>query len=215
MKKEQAYKYMKEKILQGVWGTDKAIDVNQITKELNISRTPVGKALRKLEHEGYLAIIPQVGVFVKLPDEREVYEKMLVSATIDALTTSHATMKISDEKLDYLEQLLFKMEDPELSYQEYKNLNNEFHTIIIHASELNHIIEISKELWDYLNYVTSPRDLFSGQSRRESQAQHWMLYHSLRGRDAEMAKKVMEKHMDRVVESVMEKVNKCKIQNNL
>lgn len=205
MKQEQAYKYMKEQILESIWVTDTAININEITKELNISRTPVNKALRKLEHEGYLSIIPQVGVFVKRPNEQEVYEKMLVCATIDTLTTSHAALKISNEDLDYLEKLLYKMEDSQLSYQEYAKVNLEFHSIIIHASGLNYIIDIAKEIWDYLNYVTSPYDLFSGESRKQSQSEHWMIYHSLRERDPNMVKLVMEKHMNRVVQSVKKK----------
>lgn len=203
MKQAKAYKYIKKKILNRYWSTDQAIDVNRISNELNISRTPINKALRKLEHEGYLKIIPQVGVFVKEPDEQEVYEKMLVSSTLDALTTSQAALKITNDQLDYLQQLLYKMEDANLSFQEYRKLNVEFHTTIIHASELHHIIKISKELWDYLNYVTNPSDLFTGESREESQAEHWMLYFSLRRRDAELARRVMEKHMDRVINSAM------------
>ncbi|WP_226037537.1 GntR family transcriptional regulator [Aquibacillus saliphilus] len=205
MKIEVAYKYIKEQILTDAWGNDTALNINEIIKTLNISRTPVNKALRKLEHEGYLSIIPQVGVFVKQPDEKEVYEKMLVCATIDALMTSHAALKISEERLLYLEELLVKMEEPTLNYQEYAELNIEFHTVILHASELDYILDITREIWDYLHYVSSPYQLFSGESRKLSQTEHWMIYNSLKERDSNMARTIMEKHMERVAEKVKDR----------
>ncbi len=206
MKKEQAYKYLKEQILNGTWDTETAINVSDITSMLNISRTPINKALRKLEHEGYLNIIPQVGVFVKRPNEQEVYEKMLVSATIDSLMTSQATFHISDDKLDDLEDLLYQMEDESVSHEEYARLNVVFHTTIIYASGLTYVIDIAQELWDYLNYVSSPDELFSGKSRKQSQSEHWIIYFALRDGDSSTVKTVMERHMLRVAESSKKKL---------
>ncbi|WP_171038064.1 GntR family transcriptional regulator [Aquibacillus sediminis] len=206
MKIEAAYKYIKENILQGDWSREEAINVNNITKTLNISRTPVNKALRRLEQEGYITIVPQVGVFVKQPDPQEVYEKMLICATIDALMTSHAALTISEEKLAYLEELLYQMEDETLPYDQYAELNIEFHTVILHASGLKYMLEITKEYWDYLNYVSSPHDLFAGEARKRSHIEHWMIYNSLVERDSAMARSVMEKHMERVAKHVKKKM---------
>lgn len=200
MKKEQAYKYIKQQILQGTWTTNKAINVNKVIEELKISRTPVNKALRQLENEGFLNIIPQVGVFVKQPDEREVYERLLVCAQLDSLMTGHAAMEINNQTLEKLEKTLIKMEDPNLSNEQYGEMNIMFHSQIIYSSGLQYMIDMTKQLWDYLNYVNSPNELFYHEVRKRSQIEHWMIYHSLQERDSDMAKKVMEKHMARVAE---------------
>ena len=70
MKIDKAYRYIKRQIIDGIWEPETAINVNEITEKLNMSRTPVHKALSKLEQEGFLSIIPQVGVFVKRPDQK-------------------------------------------------------------------------------------------------------------------------------------------------
>ena len=44
--------------------------------------------------------------------------------------------KNNEEKIDYLEELLKKMDLPELSSDEYSTLNIEFHSVIYAASEL-------------------------------------------------------------------------------
>jgi DNA-binding GntR family transcriptional regulator len=204
MKIEKAYRYVKRQIIDGVWKPDTAINVNEISALLNISRTPINKALAKLEQEGFLSIIPQVGVFVKRPDPHDVLERLLVCANLDALMTEQAALKIKEEELAYMESLLTKMDNPDLSYDEYSSLNIEFHRAIYQASELTYTFNLAKQLWDYLNYVGNPDFLFSKERRKKSQTEHWMIYYSLKQKDSQMAKKLMEKHLHGVAASMID-----------
>ena len=99
-----------------------------------------------------------------------------MGATLDALLTEQAVPKMNEEKIIYLEELLKKMDRPELSSDEYSALNVEFHSVIYAASELEYTIEFTKQIWDYLNYIGSPDDLFSKEKRERSQREHWMIY---------------------------------------
>ncbi len=94
MKIDHAYRYIKRQIIEGIWEPEKAINVNEITGKLNMSRTPVHKALSKLQQEGFLTVIPQVGVFVKRPDPEEVLERLLVCANLDALMAEQAALHL-------------------------------------------------------------------------------------------------------------------------
>ena len=98
MKIDKAYRYIKRLIIEGIWEPETSINVNEITEKLNMSRTPVHKALSKLEQEGFLTIIPQVGVFVKRPDPEEVLERLLVCANLDALMTEQAALYLNEEE---------------------------------------------------------------------------------------------------------------------
>lgn len=205
MKKEQAYKYIKRLIIDGKWDLDTAINVNEIAENLNMSRTPIHKALTQLEQEGFLSIIPQVGVFVKRPDEDEVIERLLVCANLDALMTERAALNMNEEKLSLLKNILIEMDNLDLSNDDYSNLNIEFHRTIYEASGLNYTFNLAKQLWDYLNYVGNPDFLFSQERRKQSQSEHWMIFYSLKEKDSKMAKTLMEKHMRRVADSVAKK----------
>ncbi|MGO4498913.1 GntR family transcriptional regulator [Paenibacillus sp. 2RAB27] len=205
MKIDKAYRYIKKLVTDGTWDPDTAINVNEITETLNISRTPIHKALSKLEDEGFLKIIPQVGVFVKKPDYDEVHERLLVCANLEYLMTEQAALKISDEQLAKLENLLVKMERPEMTNQNYANLNTEFHRTIYEASNLHFTLNFAKQFWDYLNYVGNPDILFVGEKRKKSQTEHWMIYYSLKDRNSKMAKSLMEMHNSRVASIVLEK----------
>ena len=207
MKKKKAYAYIKRLILDGKWDLEESINVNEITEHLQMSRTPIHKALTQLEQEGFLTIIPQVGVFVKKPEQSEVIERILVGATLDALLTEQAVPKMNEEKIIYLEELLKKMDRPEWSSDEYSALNVEFHSVIYAASELEYTIEFTKQIWDYLNYIGSPDDLFSKEKRERSQREHWMIYQTIKDRDSKLAKTLMENHVRRISVSVKEMFN--------
>ena len=71
----------------------------------NISRTPIHKALSKLEQEGFIKIIPQVGVFVKRPDRHGVIERLLVCANLDALMTRTAAYNLTEEEFTNMENI--------------------------------------------------------------------------------------------------------------
>ena len=204
MKKAKAYAYIKRQIMDGKWDLEESINVNEITEHLQMSRTPIHKALSQLAQEGFLKIIPQVGVFVRKPKKSEVMERILVCSNLDTLMTEQAVPKISEGTIDYLEELLKKMDRPEWSSDEYSALNVEFHSVIYAASELEYTIEFTKQIWDYLNYIRSPDDLFSKEKRERSQREHWMIYQTIKDRDSKLAKILMENHVRRIAVSVKE-----------
>jgi GntR family transcriptional regulator, rspAB operon transcriptional repressor len=205
MKKEKAYVYIKRLILDGKWDLEETINVNEITEHLQMSRTPIHKALTQLEQEGFLTIIPQVGIFVRKPNKSDIIERILVCSNLDALLTEHAVPKINDEKISYLEELLKKMDRPELSSEEYSTFNVEFHSVIYAASELTYTIELTRQIWDYLNYVGNPDDFFSREKRERSQREHWMIYQTIIDRDSQLAKVLIGNHVRRVSVSIEEK----------
>jgi len=205
MKIENAYRYIKRLIIEGVLEPDTAINVNEIAETLKMSRTPVHKALSKLEQEGFLSIVPQVGVYVKRPDPEEVLERLLVCANLDALMTEQAALLLTQKEFTYMESILQRMDQPELSADEYGSLNIDFHRTIYEASKLTYTFNLAKQLWDYLNFVGNPEDLFTSDRRQQSQIEHWMIFYYLKENDSKLAKNLMEKHMRRVAKLVGEK----------
>lgn len=204
LKKEKAYAYIKRLIMDGKWDVEEPINVNEITEHLQMSRTPIHKALTQLQQEGFLTIIPQVGVFVKKPKKSEVMERILVCSNLDVLLAEQAVPRISEETIHDLEELLIKMDCSELSTQDYSILNIEFHSVIYAASELTYTMELTRQIWDYLQYIGNPDILFSSEKRKRSQREHWMIYQAIKDRDSHLAKILMEKHVRRISESVEE-----------
>ncbi|EKN65349.1 GntR family transcriptional regulator [Neobacillus bataviensis LMG 21833] len=211
MKIDKAYRYIKRQIIESKWEPEAAINVNELSETLNISKTPIHKALSKLELEGFVSIIPQVGVYVKRPDPNEIIERLLVCANLDALMTEQAAPHLTVEDFHYMERILKKMDNPKLSPEDYASLNIDFHKTIYEASKLTYTFNLANQLWDYLNFVGNPEDLFNDQRRKQSQTEHWSIFYSLIEKDSRMANRLMEKHMRRVSQLVGEKYQDIKI----
>jgi len=205
LKIEEAYKYIKKLIVEGRFSEKQAIDIHLLAKELEMSRTPIHKALTQLELEGYITITPQVGVFVKRPSHQDVHERLLVCATLDILMTAQATVNINDQQLTKLLKTVGKMDNSHLTADEYEELNTSFHTQIYRASGLEYAFKMNSVNWDYLNYVRLSDEVFMGKLRQQSQNEHWIIYYALKDRDVLLARSVMEKHLFRIVNSVNEK----------
>ncbi len=104
--KEQAYRTLREMIAarrfsSGIW-----INVEELTKELGVSRTPIRQAMRQLEAEGLVTHIPNRGIRMAemtLEMARDLYQ---VREVLEGLAAGLAAEKISVEALTGLKKIL-------------------------------------------------------------------------------------------------------------
>lgn len=77
---QQVFQKIREEILDGTYAKGKELKETAIGEELGVSCTPVREALRQLELEGLITIIPNKGAFVvgfSGQDIRDIYEMRL------------------------------------------------------------------------------------------------------------------------------------------
>jgi DNA-binding GntR family transcriptional regulator len=88
--REQVYEFLRDELSRGDLIPGVAINLNEISRELGISKTPLRDALLQLDTEGFVTIAPRRGVFVNrlaLQDIKYCYEVIgaLESAVILAV----------------------------------------------------------------------------------------------------------------------------------
>ena len=72
----QAYEALKARILAGQFAPDEPLSERGLAELLGIGRMPVREAIKLLEREGVLLVVPRRGIFVKrlsAPEVRELY----------------------------------------------------------------------------------------------------------------------------------------------
>jgi len=69
-----------------------------LAKELKVSRTPIREALRRLEHEQLLRIIPHKGAIVTGLAEADIVEAYLIRQALEGICARRAAERLSDEK---------------------------------------------------------------------------------------------------------------------
>ena len=77
---------------------------NQLAKETGVSRTPIREALRSLEQDGYVKIIPRKGAFVSeisIEDLKEIYD---IRKLLEPFAALSAVSRVPDSEIDEMER---------------------------------------------------------------------------------------------------------------
>jgi DNA-binding GntR family transcriptional regulator len=153
--REQVYDFLREELTRGHLIPGAAVDLNAISQELGISKTPLRDALLQLDTEGFVTISPRRGVYVNrltLEDIRNCYEIIGSLETTAILAAFDTLQPIHIEKLKLLNRSLrgaLKTDD----WQQYYQDNLLFHEVFLersHNTALKRIIAPMKQrLYDF------------------------------------------------------------------
>ena len=107
-----------------------------VAEQLEVSRTPVREALRRLANEGLVVLMPNVGARIVTPTRQEMLDAYEVRNELECLAARKASGRISPVQLARLEEKI--EEEVEVFAQRdleaYIEINNAFHRIIAEAS---------------------------------------------------------------------------------
>ena len=102
--RELVFESLREAIIQGKLGPGERLMEIQLAEEMGVSRTPVREAIRKLELEGLVVMIPRKGAYVaglSLKDIADVFE---IRRALEGLAAELASERATDEELEQMER---------------------------------------------------------------------------------------------------------------
>ncbi len=159
---EQAYQTVKQRLLSGVYRAGGRISVEDLVVELGTSRQPIMDALKRLETERYLEIIPQVGVRVIVRERQEMLDFFRMLAATEAVCAALAAERADrngTEKLieinEHIGALLTEDVDDRTRALGYRNLNRDFHRQLNVLAQSEVLAPIAAFMWDQSDFFTS------------------------------------------------------------
>ena len=195
-----------EDLLNGKYKENDELRENTIGKELGVSRTPVREALRQLELEGLVTIIPNRGAYVTGISHKDIWDIYVIRSMLEGLCARWAVEHITDAQLDELEETIllseFQMKkESGFSAEQIAALDGRFHSILYEASGsriLGHV------LTDFHNYVQTARrsSVVSEDRARKSIREHRQILRAIRDRDEEMAEQLANEHIMHVMQNL-------------
>lgn len=137
---DQAYAYVRERVVSGDFEAGRRLTEWQIADALGTSRTPVREAMRRLVGDGILRFQPNYGTFVGSYSAKEIGELFELRALLESEVASAAARGISREQIGQLQALQDRIEERGLDLERRNierigGLNREFHRIIAEASD--------------------------------------------------------------------------------
>jgi DNA-binding GntR family transcriptional regulator len=96
---------LRDRILTGRLPRGARIDLDQLSEEFGISRTPVREALLELSYEGLVAVAPRSGITVLGITPEDAVDNFAVLAALSGKAAEWATTRMTPELLDELRSL--------------------------------------------------------------------------------------------------------------
>lgn len=108
--REIAYERLKEAIRNGVLQPGEPLSETSVSKELNISRTPVREALQQLAQEGLVQVLPNRAVTVAALTFEEVMNVLHIRMLVEPEIARLSAESISEAQLRTLMEAMEEME---------------------------------------------------------------------------------------------------------
>ena len=104
--RDVVFNTLRQAILRGELKPGERLMEIQLANKLGVSRTPIREAIRKLELEGYVVMMPRRGTYVANMSIRDINEIFEIRTALESLSNGLAAEHITDEELEHLQRLL-------------------------------------------------------------------------------------------------------------
>ena len=140
----RVFEKLREDILSGVYKDCDELREITIGEEMGVSRTPVREALRQLELEGLVVMIPRKGAEVARITEKDLRDVLEVRCSLEELAAELAAERMDEEGQEKLDQALVEFESAIESGDNaaIADSDMEFHDIIFDATGNPRLIQI-------------------------------------------------------------------------
>lgn len=202
----RVFSRLREDILSGVYADGEELREITLGEKLGVSRTPVREALRQLELEGLVSIIPNKGAYVTAITRNDVEDIYKVRSLLEGLCAKWATRHITEEQIEELEEIVFLSEfrlkrKEEGKARQVSELDGRFHKVLYEASNsriLEHVLK------DFHKYVKMARMLSVNIPDRAEQsiAEHKEILIAIKNKDEDLAEKLADEHIMNVMKNL-------------
>lgn len=202
----KVFQRLREDILSGVYQENDELREVSIGEELGVSRTPVREALRQLELEGLVTIVPNKGAYVKGITKKDVHDIYKIRSLLEGLCAKWATEHITDQQIEELEEIVLLSEfhlkkQGQGKAKQVSDLDGKFHKVLYEASNsriLEHVLS------DFHKYVKMARTMSVGEKERAEKSidEHRAILEAIRKKDANLAEQLANQHIMNVMENL-------------
>jgi DNA-binding GntR family transcriptional regulator len=192
----QVAERLRDMVVHGELVPGEKVPVAALSQTLGVSLTPVREALKVLAEEGLVELSLNRGARV-IPYTVEEAEALFeVIAGLESLAAELAVKRMSDGDLSHLEEMHAQMTScfKKKERDNYFELNNEIHKIIVKYSYNNILINTHEKLIVRANrgrYIA----LIDPERWREAMAEHESVMEAFRKRDTEVAGRIWREHL--------------------
>jgi len=201
---DRIFEIIEEAILSGSIGPGERIIETELAKNLGTSKSPVREALKKLEGEGVVDLLPRKGFIVKKIDRKSVEDFCEVMFIVEPPVAALSLKKRDRTVCKKLDKIMKDMRSS-LSQKEYRlylTLNRNFHGLFYELTENELITKIFRILYNQTDIFRSTF-LYTGERLLRSMEEHLAIADAYHKADEGLLEKAVRNHLVMFKENIL------------
>jgi DNA-binding GntR family transcriptional regulator len=202
--RDMVFDVLMNAIMQGQLSPGERLLEVQLADEMGVSRTPVREAIRRLELEGFVVMVPRKGAYVaglSIDDVESVYE---IRTALETLAVRLAAQRMEAADYEQLDELAGKMQQTwqEGDVDNWVNLDARFHELLYTFSRNERLISMMSNIMEQLSRYRII-SLANVEVRQNSLNEHQTLIEALKRRDSDAAADAAARHIENTKQSLV------------
>jgi len=193
--RDQVLTELRRRIVDGEYAQGERLTENRLADDFGVSRNPVREALRVVEAEGFVQILPRRGAVVATLDETAIRDLFAVRERLETLAAGLAAERATEEDVARLRQLL---EDASAAteakdFDLVAELNSALHLTVIEISGNRWLASLSAAMYHHVHWVFR---LGAAQRAPHSWKEHIRVVDAIAAGDADAASAAAREHVE-------------------
>lgn len=195
--REVVFESVRGAIISGVLKPGERLMEVQLAEKLGVSRTPIREAIRKLELEGLVIMMPRKGAYVADLSIKDITDVLEIRATLEGLASSLAALRITDDEIEQLElnALQFHKAIEADDFDGIVQADIDFHDNIFKATRNDKLMQINNNLREQVQRF---RIMYISKSNKSKELarEHFEIADAISKRNIDLAERLAKKHID-------------------
>lgn len=151
--RDVVFENLRTAILEGNLKAGQRLMEVQLAEQLGVSRTPIREAIRKLELEGLVVMLPRKGAYVANMSFKDLIDVLEIRASLEGLAASLASERLRDEDIVELERIEKEFEKSvrEANIDNVLKKDVEFHEKIFLMANNKKLYNLTTSLWEQVH----------------------------------------------------------------
>lgn len=206
--REIVFETLREAIISAVLKPGERLMEIQMAEEMGVSRTPVREAIRKLELEGFVVMVPRKGAYVAGISIKDIADVFEIRAAMEGLAAGLAAERITEEELEQLERILVKIGEcvQNNDLEKLIEVDTEFHDTLYKACRNERLVQIVSNLREQIQRARTASLSTPGRSKYALE-EHKKIVEAVSERNVELAQMLAREHIENAENAMLDVLN--------
>jgi DNA-binding GntR family transcriptional regulator len=194
---DDAYSFLRDLFVNGKrYNPGDKISVEELSRELGVSRTPLWGAINRLEAEGIVEIAPRLGVYLINYDPRRIIDIYLAREALEGMAARLAAEKITKREVDALRANIDQQRKhlKDKKFDAYHETVVDFHSSIVQIADNKSLQRLLDSVFAQIRAMRVQRSSAPMHLPQSCDA-HGEILDALEKKKPDLVEKVMREHI--------------------